>query len=176
MVESHEAAALESLLIDTPSKDPTAWKVTLMECANLYYVGGYGPSDIEVEILNSREVHCNISQVLEDNPEVLEALHQIRPAIIEEVRRLCPNGWSSIVFHRRSRLGASQGEAMPTVLVFVREGFRGDFSKLEYQLLQLLDSLKVSVKLEVLIGSITAAWNIHAKAILLGGPARVPYQ
>ncbi len=54
---------------------------------------------------------------------------------------------------------------MPTVLVFVRKGFRGDFSKLEYQLLQLLDGLRVSIKLEILIGSITAAWNIHEKAI-----------
>lgn len=104
--------------------------------------------------------------MLEDNPEVLEALHQLRPAIVEEVRRLCPSGWSSIAFHRRSRLGAWQGEAMPTVLVFIREGFRGDFSKLEYRLLQLLDGLRVSIKLEILIGSIAAAsWNIHEKAI-----------
>lgn len=34
VVESNEVA-LETLLIDTPSKDPTAWKVALMECANL---------------------------------------------------------------------------------------------------------------------------------------------
>lgn len=26
----------EALIIDTPSKNPTAWKPTVMECANLY--------------------------------------------------------------------------------------------------------------------------------------------
>lgn len=140
--------------------------MALTECANLYYVGGYEQSEIEVEIFNSREAHCNISQVLGDDPEVLEALRQVGPAIIEEVRRFGPKGWSPIVFHRRSRLGASQEEAMPTVLVFVREGFRADFSKPEYHLLQVLDGLRISIKLEILIGSITAAYSVHEKPII----------
>lgn len=41
---------LETPLIDTPRRNPTAWKVAVMEWANLYYGGGYGPNDIEVEI------------------------------------------------------------------------------------------------------------------------------
>lgn len=164
VLESNKAA-VETLLINTPCKDPTAWKVALIECANLDYVGGYRPKEIDVEILNTREFHCNISQVLEDNPEVLEVLHQIRLAIFEEVRRLCLNWWSSIAFHSKSRLCTLQGEAMPTVLVFVWEGFRAYFSKLEYQLLQLRNSLRVSIKLEILNGSIIATWNIYKKPI-----------
>lgn len=148
---------MESLLIDTPSKDPSAWKVALTEIAKLYYVGGYGRGEIEIEMHNSTEIQCNISQVLGDDPEVLEALRQVGPAIIEEVRRFCPKGWSSIAFHRRSRLGTFGAEAIPTVVVFVPKGFRADFSKLEYRLLHVLDGLKISIKLEILIGSITTA-------------------
>lgn len=141
-----------------------------MECANLYYAGGYGPSEIEVEIFYSREVHYNISQVLGDDPEVLEALRQVGQVIIDEVRRFCRKGWSSIAFHRRSRLCASQGEATPTVLVIIREGFRADFSKLEYQLLQIFAGLRISIKLEILIGSITATWSVHEKPITYWSP------
>lgn len=82
MIDSTEKA-LETLLIDTPSKDPTTWKGAVMECANLYYV------EIEVQIHDSREVQCNISQVLGNYPELLEALNQVQPAIFEEIRRIC---------------------------------------------------------------------------------------
>lgn len=164
VVESTEKE-LETLLIDTHSKDSSNWKAAAVECANLYYVGGYGPSEIEVEIHTSREVHCNISQVLGDDSEVLEALRQVGPAMMEEVRHFCPNGWSSMAFHGRSRLGELGGKAVPTVLVFIRKGFWADFDKLEHHLLHILDGLRVSIELEILIGSITTASRVHAKAL-----------
>lgn len=84
------------------------------------------------------------------------ARRQVEPEIVEGVRRFSHKGLSSIAFHRRGRLGASREEAMPIVLVFVRKGFRADFSILKHRLLHILEGLEISIKLEIQIGSITA--------------------
>ena len=118
-------------------------------------------------IIQSREAQCKFSKVLGDDPEIFKALRQSKSAIVDEVRRFCHKGWPSIAFH----LGDLQKEAVPTVLVFVCKGLRANLGMLEYHLLLILGALRVTIKFDILIGSITAAGSrVHEKAVTYWEP------
>lgn len=126
-----------------------------------------GSDLIEVEICNVSRLRYQISSVLPDDVELLDAITNLKAAMMETVMSLCSQEWTSVAFHGRRPKQDSSALASPTVLVFFRRGALLDFDSVRSSLLKVISSSVIPLRLELLQGSIdsTAGTNTGGKVL-----------
>lgn len=96
---------LNTLVIKSPSKDPTTWKDAAHEILILFQNRGFESERIEVEIFNAQLAYNNVSTAIGNDELMLQELRTIQPSILEIAKDVVGKSWSSIAFHdRRHRL------------------------------------------------------------------------
>lgn len=113
---------------------------------------------LQVEIRNPEKFYNDVSRVLPDDHQLIEALVNIQPEIINAVRSYMGESWSSIAYHTRvSRQADDNALGKPTIIVFCYPGSACDYDEAEDHILQILTAVSVEVHLEFLPGQITPA-------------------
>lgn len=146
---------LHTLLISTKDLDTRAWKTAAEEIQEVFKRANMEYNVIEVEICNLERLHYNTSIPLPNNTQLLTAMQDVKPGIMELLIAACGEQWTSVAFHLRTARLISNAPAFPTVLVFFRNGARLDFDHIRLRLVEILGQSEIKLRLELLQGTIT---------------------
>jgi hypothetical protein len=108
--------AMDTLIVETLDVGNSNWKIAASQILGLFYTAGLQPGEIKVEISNPVKMYRDISSCLPADNQLLEAIQEIEPLVLEVVRKELPDIWTSIAYHMRGP-GEDISGRKPTVMV-----------------------------------------------------------
>lgn len=152
-----EEENLHTLLIDSDDEDPASWGVTAREMGDVFRIADITDEEIEIEICNQNKLYYNISEILPDDENLLDAMQLLKPRVLNVLMAFFALEWSSVAFHMRHSKANEDAPRVPTILVFFFPEAVLDFKTVESLLLKVLGQSKKSIKIELLRGLIDNA-------------------
>lgn len=147
-----------TVLIHSHDTNTGAWPAAARKVHSLLRDHGANriTTRLQVEIRNPEKFYNDVSKRLPNDSQLLEALAEIEPEVINTVCSFMEASWSSIAYHTRVHRQADYDAlGKPTIIVFCYPGSSCDYDKAEERLLQILKAVPLDVHLEFLPGKIT---------------------
>lgn len=164
---SNEAAGINTLIVSCNDEpNPAAWLKAAREIWSFFWDSGASEivNKLQVEIDLRALAYYDISRPLPSDPQLIEALYDVREKVLGTVKDLMPGVWTSIAYHWRisgwSRLVADP-EGKPTIIVFCKPGSSLNFGLVEERILTLLSDAPVDIHVELLPGDLSKPYTLH---------------
>lgn len=146
--------AVDTLIVETLDVDNSKWKDAASEILGIFYTAGLLPGEIKVEISNPVKMYHDDSKCLPRDQQLLGAIREIEPRVLEIVRKELSGIWTTIAYHMR---GPSEdaSQMKPTVMITCKPGARHFFEKAEASIMAVVHSEKypqVSLHVELVPG------------------------
>lgn len=150
--------AADTLMIEMWDADTDNWQTAATEILELFLAAGLQPSEIKVEIASPTRTLYDISKCLPDEEQLLGAIREVEPRVLEVVRKELPDIWTSVAYHmREQRAHWKVTTRKPTVLVMCKLDAQSDFEKIEALIAEAVQSRQfpeIALHLELLPGLI----------------------
>ncbi|MCJ1357463.1 MAG: hypothetical protein MMC33_007459 [Icmadophila ericetorum] len=146
---------MHGIVVYTSSNTTDKWKEMAVSILRRFQIGNICEDTIEIEVWNQNLMSYNCSFLLAaEDKALLEAIHNLRPRVLSEVKIICGLYWTSIAYHAR-RPKRSKLAGRPTVLIFCHPGSIANFAELETSILRILKQAPVVLALEILPGALS---------------------
>jgi hypothetical protein len=155
----YPADAVDTLIVETKDVTVSKWIEATSIILGLFYTAGLQPGEIKVEICNPFKMYHDESTCLPDNKELLGAMREVEPRVLQVVRKELPGIWTSIAYHMRGPTEDASNRK-PTVVVTCLPESRHFFEKIESLISAVLASEnypQVSLHLELIPGRVELA-------------------
>lgn len=163
---------IDTVIIPTYDNEPTvSWGEAAIKIKRLFLIYGAGDivDEFAVEIRNPTVMYCDVSMPLPNFPDLVQALLEVQPNVLETVSSLMDDVWTSIAYHWRVNYFDAPDypnvQGSPTIIVFCKPGSRFPFKDVEDAILDLLKDTSVCINLEFLPGMISHPSPYRAKRL-----------